>query len=317
VICRKYIFIVGSGRCGTTALAKILGAHRNFSYLPELKYFTNAMSGRKKYDLSSINSIQCFFEERALDKVIKFNLEYKHLKTKISKDFNEKILEFDFKTKSKNELYKFIFDFLIDSFSNKKAENIILHTPSNIFYMDLIKKIVGDFIIIGMIRHPQNFFASAMKGKLKWSKSDENVIYLWNESASKLFKIDNNHIVIKQENLLNDFYNEIKKLSNFLSIDLSDIKEPPKKINSSFKSDKNLMKRHLVLSDYEKNKIEYLSSYYIKKYGYVNEQTQLNSINGFIKIKWKFQYFISFLKMKTIIYLRTKGLISIYYKFKH
>lgn len=322
---RNYIFIVGSGRCGTTALADLLGNHSSISHTPELKFFSYAMAERKVYDPLTFDSTKSFFIEKALGKLLKFRGDLEYRRDDAVQIFNEAVKPDNLESLSKKEIYKKLYDLLIDGFKDKASENIVLQTPSNLYYLDLAKDILGEIKVIGMIRDPRNFFVSAMKGDRRWYDRDITAILQWNMASEYLDRLSKSnsfdYILIRQEDLLLRPNEVIDRLSEFLSIDLSSLHEKEKlTVNSSFPSGTNkedILKRYRKhLNEWDILRIEYLCRKYMKRFSYDDFQSDFRKIGLLRKIELRLSYFISYIKLKIQILMRQAGWVDRYFRIR-
>ena len=320
---RNYIFVVGSGRCGTTALADLLGKHSSISHTPELKFFSYAMAERKVYEPLTFDSTKSFFIEKALGKLLKFRVDLEYRRDDAVQIFSKAVKPDSVEGLSKREIYKTIYNLLIESFQDKVSDNVVLQTPNNLYQLDLAREILGKIKVIGMIRDPRNFLVSAMRGDRKWYQEDVTAIVQWNMSSKYLEKLskspDYDYILIKQEDFLLKPNEVIDNLSDFLSIDLSPLHEKEKAtVNSSFSSGST---NEEILTRYKKHlnekdilRIEYLSEKYMKNNSYGDFSSGFSKIGLSEKITWKVSYCFSYLKLKFQIFMRRKGRVDFYFK---
>jgi sulfotransferase family protein len=322
---RNYIFLVGSGRCGTTALADLLGKHSSISHTPELKFFSYAMAERKVYEPLTFDSTKSFFIEKALGKLLKFRVDLEYKRHDAVQMFDKAVKPDNVKGLSKNEMYKIVFDLLVDSFQDKVSDYVVLQTPNNLYYLNITKEILGDIKVIGMIRDPKNFLVSAMRGDRKWYQKDITAIVQWNIASEYLEEFskspDYDFLLIKQEDLLLKPNDVINNISDFLSLDLSSLYEEKKMtINSAFSAgatDEEILtryKKHLNEKDIQR--IEYLSQKYMKNNSYGDFSSDFSKIGLFEKIAWKVLYWFTSLKLKMQIFMRLKGRVDFYFKIR-
>ena len=109
----EFIFIVGSGRCGSTALALTLASLPGIASLPELKYFSNALSSRKHFEpYVSEEAIMRFFTH-ALEKVLNFNGELRARENEIVQRFTTILAKSTLVGSLPGDIYRAVFLFLV------------------------------------------------------------------------------------------------------------------------------------------------------------------------------------------------------------
>jgi hypothetical protein len=319
---RTYIFIVGSGRCGTTALAQLLAGHPDIAYTPELKYFSYAMAGRMAFEPFSERSLERFCG-RAVDKVVKFNDNLAPRKVEAEAVFRRFIQSGQWRNKPRTWKYRAVFGRLIDLFQDKEAARVVLHTPADLFHLDQIERILGKVKVIGMIREPRNFFASAMKGAKRWTVRDESAIALWNLSARRLLRLaetkPDDFMLLKQEELLLEPERVLSRIGRFLSLDLRGLTEKMKwGINSNFPagaSKQDVLVRHVSsLSKDEESKVLFLCRREMRPFGYSADGVQ--PVGFFKKMRWSAAYAWRAALLRFQVCLRRHGRISVHFFLK-
>jgi hypothetical protein len=319
---RKYIFVVGSGRCGTTALARILSGHADIAYTPELKYFSYAMAGRKAFEPFSQRSLERFCR-RAVDKIIKFNDDLEPRRTEVESDFVRFVLSGEWQGKSSEWIYRSVFDRLIDLFRDKDSVHVVLHTPGDLFHLDQIGRILGKVKVIGMIRDPRNFFASAMKGAKRWTVRDESAIALWNLSARTLRRLaetrPDDFLLVKQEELLLEPERVLNRIGGYLTLDLRELAVTEKwDVNTNFSagsSKQDILSRYSSsLSEDEENKVLFLCRKEMRPFGYQNSNVE--GVGFLQKMKWRLAYASPAFLLQFQTFLRRQGRIAIYFFLK-
>ena len=160
------------------------------------------MAGRKSFEPFSERSLERFCR-RAVDKVVKFNGDLESRRAEAEAGFVRFVQSGQWRGHSQAWMYRAVFDRLIDFFRDKDATHVVLHTPADLFHLDQIERILGEVRVVGMIREPRNFFASAMKGTKRWTVRDESAIALWNLAARRLRRLTetrpDDFLLVKQE----------------------------------------------------------------------------------------------------------------------
>lgn len=193
----KPIFIVGVGRSGTSMLQSMLNAHREITFPPETHFIRTYLSKNSEF-----NSVK---EEILNDSdLLKLDLPLKEI------------------IENNSNLDDFYKDLLQEYMYKQGKKHVGDKDPKNIEYMQLIRKVFPQAIIIHIYRDPRAVIASRMKAK--WSKDRP----LWQhilayktqlnygcEQGNKLFE---NYIEIKYEKLLEETEEELKKLCKILDL---------------------------------------------------------------------------------------------------
>ena len=153
---KQLVFIVGSGRSGTTLLRNILEKHPKINVSPELKFFDVILANRQKL---------IFFDhktksERLVQRICE---KYKQSEDPLWKKFNleeSKLL----KNLDLSGSYRDIFLKIWGYFSTNPGAPIwIEKTPSNVFFLDNIIRYFSQAKIINMVRDGREVVASAKK----------------------------------------------------------------------------------------------------------------------------------------------------------
>jgi hypothetical protein len=324
---RRYILILGSGRNGTTFLAKELAKSKNITTTPEDKYFFWTMASRKQFNLNKINDTKEFMNN-AFNFIFNFRkqdfyddentikLSYYEYENILINNFNL------FQSLNNNKKYKLIFDLILDIFAeNKNKRNFVLHTPANILVFNTLVNIINPYKIILMQRNVKTFFVSSMKGNNKWFDSSIDCIVYWNFVADNLYKLQKkykNSILIHQEEMLEK--PEVIKniIKDYLKIDLSNIDLSNKGDNTYFNKKFN---REILLSSSEIKLIEKISAKNMTRFNYsleykdlkINLKEYILIVKSMVKIKINYSFrkigfYFLLLKAKKILknYKRNK-----------
>lgn len=323
-----WVFIVGSGRCGTTALAQMLGSLPRVAYTPELKYFAYALSSRKRFEpYHSEDAIVRFFIH-ALGKVIKFNPEFADQENEIVRKFRSRLQHSVLIDAAPVSIYRAVFYELVRTFaSSAAASTVILQTPTNLFYDELIYTIVGRVKYIILYRDPRNFFASAMKGSRRWHQKDITAIAHWNLAIQYGERLQARYpddcVCIRQEDLLVRQEEVLGRLMDFLSISNSerDHITEPSRTNSSFEqeplSSSNLERYRYTMSAQEIAKVEFLTSKYVPKYYSTKTVSGFtSSLSMLEKLMFSLKYVLETAKLRGVLFLRARGLMAFYFRVK-
>ncbi len=210
-----HLFIVGSGRCGTTLLKNILGRHPDIAVLPELEFLKFIMAKRKKYHDLDNPKIKNMVIEMTINKLVetKFPEEMHY----IDLDSLENQL---YRCRTYRELF-----LTVSLYSASKQDyKIVVHNdPSDVFYLDHIFSFLPRAKIIHLVRDGREVVASARKRG--WGNSNINQVVRWKEAlrayrtGKKKFPDKENHILeYKYENLITKPKLILKEILGFLDI---------------------------------------------------------------------------------------------------
>ncbi len=277
------IFILGSGRSGTSLLWNILRNHPNiycipgethlFSlesnpYIEELKIFQSTHD-IENLTFTIISSILFGHECTAL-----FAREKKFPKevVEIYHELQDFILAVDFQEKYK------IFNICISYITQKENKKRWLEkTPNNIFSLPQILSIYPDAKFVEIYRDPRAIFYSWKNAKQEYFKKTNIIecIKKWNTtfeySKKYVQELPNQFYKIKYEDLLENLKVELINLCKFLNEDFYQ-----SLLNTTIKSrttwkDK-LIKNELLLIDLTTKK-------YREELGYIDSKAKLDLIN--------------------------------------
>ncbi|OGI78922.1 hypothetical protein A3F19_01755 [Candidatus Nomurabacteria bacterium RIFCSPHIGHO2_12_FULL_37_29] len=214
---KQLVFIVGSGRSGTTLLRNILEKHPKINVSPELKFFDVILANRQKL---------IFFDhktksERLVQRICE---KYKQSEDPLWKKFNleeSKLL----KNLDLSGSYRDIFLKIWGYFSTNPGAPIwIEKTPSNVFFLDNIIRYFSQAKIINMVRDGREVVASAKKRN--WAENTLELAIWWKESVNAFYKWKtkrkSEYLEIKYENLVTNLEGELGKVFNFLNLSIPD-----------------------------------------------------------------------------------------------
>lgn len=214
---RKFIFILGMPRSGTSLVEQILSSHKNVYGGGELPFLSNILKNRFLNDYDNIN----LNENKKIDQLISSSLEEYLKKTTMldstNKDFTDK-------------------------------------TPLNFKYIGFIKNIFQNSRIINCRREPtdiawsnyKNFFPDTLPFSndlidlANYYNLYENYMNYWKKD------FENDVYNIQYENLVNEPKNEIKKLLKFCNLDWDESCMHHEKNSRSIKTASATQARHPI-----------------------------------------------------------------------
>ncbi len=169
---KNYIFICGSGRCGTTLLRNIFDLHKDISVAPELRFFDLSLTNITKFKNLSDRRTRENFIDVVLNKINK------------SKDPLWNNIKFN-REELKKELMGcssigLIYEKFIESCSTKKEKNVYVDKIPTFFVGNAIKYLPNSRVI-HIIRDGREVCASAKK-RGDWAESIINIAVFWRES---------------------------------------------------------------------------------------------------------------------------------------
>ncbi len=311
----QLVFIVGSGRSGTTLLRNILEMRPEVGVTPELRFFDLVLASRKKYDLEDQKERENFIK-RIFKRIGKsgdpqwkgISLDYSKLEAKlrVCRSFRE------------------IFLTLVEYFSSKPDPKILIEkTPANVFFLEQILEFFPEAKIIHIIRDGREVVASAQKRG--WAKNTINLMAWWKEAIKSFDKIQNkfpekkdDFLEIKYEDLVTEPKNILNQTFSFLELksvsqDFFEKLEELPAFSSFFEEYKTgfYESRHFdkYFSLVERKKTEFLLRSALKKKGYSVKQTRFHPFSYF-------EFLLHILKLKINLWFRRKGIIWIHHRFK-
>lgn len=312
----QLVFIIGSGRSGTTLLRNILENHPQIGVTPELRFFDLILADRKKFkDLTNNQTKEKFIE-------FMFRKIYK------SRDPMLKSVKLDSKL-LKEELfrcndYKEMFLVLAEFTSSRKNPAILIEkTPGNIFFLEQILEFFPQAKFIHTLRDGREFCASAKKRK--FGKTNINLIVWWKESLRAFDEIQkkfsskkNDFLEIKYEDLTQNPKQVLNQIFSFLDIDV---------VSEDFL--KSLQNLPSYSSFFETSKAGLYQSKHFQEYFSVSEQEEIESLlypvlkkRGYSVIYRKLGIFLQLrllletLKLRINLWSRKKGYFWLYFRVK-
>ena len=212
---KQLVFIVGSGRSGTTLLRNILEKHPKVSVSPELKFFDVILANRQRL---------IFFGHKAKAErlVQRIGEKYKQSEDPLWKKFvlDKKEL---LKNLDLSQGYSHVFLAIWSHFSTAPQAPIwVEKTPSNVFFLDKIIRYFPQAKIIHVVRDGREVVASAKKRN--WAENTLELVIWWQESI-KAFnkwkkKNSSGYLEIKYEDLVSNLEPELTRIFGFLSLPL-------------------------------------------------------------------------------------------------
>ncbi len=211
----KPIFIVGTGRSGTTLLRMMLNSHSKIAISPETHFFRLFWSNRHKYgkDLDDEDNFKKLWNDLT-------NCKYfKDLKFEDPQRIYKELL-------SEKRSYKSIFEKLLKEYSiqhNKLRWGE--KTPVHLVYIETILAFFPYAKIIHIIRDPRDVALSYKK--VPWGKNDVfSVARLWNkymEIPKRCKRVNNsNFLEIKYEDLVKKPKEILKIICSFIEEDFEE-----------------------------------------------------------------------------------------------
>lgn len=206
------VLIVGSGRCGTTILHKILSAIPGFYCPPEVHYFDHVLLKR----LTVIN-----------DYII-FNKNFSNWKKYVLDNHILKVLQNEKPSTRKEAINYFIK--LMDHNAKLSNKKIWLEkTPAHLFFIKQIEKYTDKICYIHVIRDPKSTIASLVKVGRKYpkdwkgyssvKKSYNYVKKALEESNKHIGK--SNHYFFVYERFIKNPRSEIFRLLNWMNLNIT------------------------------------------------------------------------------------------------
>ena len=314
----QFVFIVGSGRSGTTLLRNILQNHSDIGVTPELRFFDWILASRKKFGNLANSRKKKKFVERIFKKISQsgdplwgaVNLDREAIRNEFLKCNN----------------YKDYFSKLAEFTSSRKNPKILIEkTPENIFFLSEIFSFFPEAKVIHMVRDGREFCASAKK--FGFGKANINLVAWWIEAIRSYDKFlkkfpgkRKNFLEIKYEDLIERPREVLDKTFSFLRVKrfseekLKKILKDLPSFSSFFSEEKaGLYKsshfiKHFTLR--EQKEIESLLYFYLRR-RYYSVVFIKSSI--FLRMRLLFEV----IKLRLHLWFKKRGYFWIYTKVKN
>jgi hypothetical protein len=270
MINQKPIFIVGYPRSGTTLLQTLLSTQNNFISFPETHFFSTILTNMK---ITMEGTLENKYE---ISKLLKENIKQDNWK-------NTNI----YNTLHNNEYLsiKNLFESIILHYTKDSDQRWIEKTPNHIYMIDTIKRYYPKAKFIYLLRDPLNaIYSRKLKLPYDKSRSIELLTQYWINSiiAYENFKLlyPDDIILIKYEDLANNYRTNIKNLEKFLDFKLDETllenySDQLEKVSHKWETWKDNNKSSIKnsqnynLPEQFRIQIQLIASEYMKKYGYI------------------------------------------------
>ncbi|MDD3596411.1 sulfotransferase [Sulfuricurvum sp.] len=214
-------FIVGTGRCGTTILARILNNHSEVVVPHELQIlFEISNNGKRLYEFFDEGTAQQWDAEEFI----------KHISRMCPHDFQK---YFDYKSFFTNYTYpvvslaKMVSDMYHEIARSRHKRIFLEQTPWYGLRLDIIKSIFPQAKIIHILRDGRDVALSFSKTPW-WHDDPEENLERWSQEITTisndlqtLFSSDK-YIEVRYEDLVNDPANVLKDICVFLDIEFEE-----------------------------------------------------------------------------------------------
>lgn len=205
------IMIVGCPRSGTTILQTILASHPEVLGIFETHFYCALCSSNKwarKLGLTPKKAIK-ILNEIQREYGCHQNQKIRLLSSKYASSLFVKTLD--------------------NATSNLNKKVWVEKTPQHLFYIDYIKRLTENIKFIHIERKPESIVSSLYHASLKYShtwpyNSKEKSFALWQESylAHQKYRGLDDHFFITLNELIEDPSNQLRKILNFMKIEVVD-----------------------------------------------------------------------------------------------
>jgi hypothetical protein len=215
------IYLMGTGRSGTTALATILGNHHDILTVGEVNQFYNEIDSASFTDKSYWNKIKeslVYQDLSTIDNEIYALERHNNILKYLMRFWPSKMPEYQ---KHQSEMFKLIENenksaFYLDS-SKYVARALLLSKNKNI-----------NLKIINLTRDPRGVIWSFRKKVQTTNSPFKTIIYyyvisIFSQLAIWFYFSRNTVLQLRYEDLTNSTQKSFKKLSNFLNLDLREL----------------------------------------------------------------------------------------------
>ena len=321
------IFIVGSSRSGTTMMSRVLSNHSLIFSLKELHFFSQIYSNRISDNVNyntSITILAKLFSRQ--ENGLFSNDEFQNFKKK-----SELILD-----KTRQYTYFELFSIFSEDILKENSKHIICdQTPNNNFYINDILKEFPEAKIINMVRDSRDVLLSQ---KNKWKRKflgakkiplmesirsfllyhPITTTFFWRSSLkqTEMFISHPNLLIMKFEDFILSPQKKCLDLCSFLNLDFEENMLLVPNIGSSTKEDtiEDLRIDSSKMSKWKSGGLnnaeifisQFISSNYMKKYGYQNERFSLPPLGVLFyllsfPIKFFFSVFLNFSRLSSVM----------------
>lgn len=304
------VFIIGSGRCGTTLLRGILDHHPNIAVTPELKFFDQILARRRNYT-GAERSLEAM-KEITRSTIREFSGLLHDQITVDTAEVEQKLQD--------AENYAEIFGLLLRAYKTKDNTKVVIEkTPRNVFHLRQIHNMFPQARFIHMVRDGREFCASAHRRG--WSESIYELCAWWREALCSFEHFLHKHSD-KKEDIIRVWYEdltstperELRGLLNFLDVnaDNLDIRKAlsdlPQASSFTDVAESGLYtSRHFesYFNAAEKEIITQLLSDRLADEGYAVDQQQTSVVVNI-------QYFFAWIKFRIRLWTQRTGLFALY-----
>lgn len=300
--CGPPIFIVGSGRSGTTLLRDILGKHQN---IYPIQGETHLFSDKSNPYIEYLNAFEAGNDIKSLTLTIISSIIFGHecatifaRKKKFPKEVKEILCEVKefFNLEDYKERYG-VFDLCAKFITFKENKNRwVEKTPSNIFNITHILNYYPNAKFIHIYRDPRAVYCSWKYARQDYFQNSNifECLYTWNTAQTiaedLLHNSPGQFYNLRYENLITNQEEELKKLCNFIDEEYEKSLLDIEVINSSFvQNEKGFIKEMIYrwkskLSSYEIILIDIKTRKNRYKLNYPDSNKKLTILNiiGFI-----------------------------------
>lgn len=211
---KQIAFIVGTGRCGTTILAKILNAHSKICVPPELQFITSIGNGERFYDKYLKKEIKHYQAEdyiNLFEQCCPYNLTgYFDIRDHFN---NLSYPQIDIKN-----VFIDLFDNLCHQFNK---EVLVKQTPWYGQKLDVLKRLFPNMKVIHIVRDGRDVAISFARTPW-WSNDVCTNLNQWEKEVSQIHdfgtKNPSNYLEIRYEDLVTQPKEELIKVLNLLNL---------------------------------------------------------------------------------------------------
>jgi len=205
---KQIAFIVGTGRCGTTILAKVLNSHSKICVPHELQFLIILYD---KYSLSELKNYRADDFIRLINECCPYYFE----------NFFDYIQHFKNLQYPQTDLRKVLTDLFDHVCFKYKKEIFMEQTPWYGQKLDILKEIFPEMKVIHMIRDGRDVAVSFSRTPW-WSKNIDENIERWGQEIHTIhnFGIKNmaKYLAVRYEDLVLNTTYELNKILNFLNV---------------------------------------------------------------------------------------------------